>query len=452
MSIPYRILPESIVGKIKNRDWNSLRAVNWPEFDLCSSELADSFETLDQDGQAAFFEVVPEMLAAAVLSRLSPHVRLPFFASLDDSSQSSLLRHMHPDDRFEFIQEISDAEGRDVIALLPPIERKEAENLLQFPPNSAGRMMTPDFMIIREDWSIQDVLNHLRQNGEDRETLSTLYVCDKRGVLLDALSLNRIVLTDPKASVRDIMDYTVLAIHPREDRELAVELMQKYDRLALPLVDELHRIIGIVTIDDIMDIARDEVTEDFHLQAGVKPLSQGYWDVRIGALLKSRLPWLAVLIAVNLLSSGIISSYEETLTLYVGLAFFIPLLIDAGGNSGSQAAMMMIRALSTGDIRADQWKRILLRELLCGVLIGIVLGLMGGTLGFLRGGPDLALVLFVSLLLILIVTNLTGVLLPFALSALKLDPAMASGPLITTVADAAGLLIYFRTASFFLGI
>lgn len=325
-------------------------------------------------------------------------------------------------------------------------------DVLHYPAESVGSKMTSDYMSISEDWTIQEVLEYIRKNGEDREALSTLYVSDHRNVLQDGVSLKSIVLADPESTVQDLMDYIVLTIHPEEDREIAVQLMQKYDLLILPVVDEQFRMLGIVTIDDIMDIARDEATEDFHLQAAVKPLGKGYWDTRIGELLKSRLPWLAILIALNLISSGIIASFEESLALYVGLAFFIPLLIDTGGNTGSQSAMMMIRALSTGDVVAEEWSKIVFRELICGILIGFVLGIMGGFLAYFRGGLDLAFVLFFSLFFILIITNLTGVILPFIFSALKVDPALASGPLITTVADAAGLFLYFQIARFFLRI
>lgn len=448
----YRVLSASVLNAVNERDWESLQSRQWPDFDLCSAELAELFEELSVPDRKSLFLILPDDLKTAAFSQMSEHYKIPFYNTLEDDWKTYLIRHLDPDDLSEFIQEMDFSEAENVMNLLTSDEKEDAETLLHYPSDSIGRMMTPDFMSVREDWTVKKVFDHLRNNGEDRETLSTLYVCDDRGVLLDAISLNKLVLSDLNSYVRDLMDFTVLTVQPDEDRELAVELMQKYDRLALPVVDDQNRILGIVTIDDIMDIASDEVTEDFHLQAALKPLGHSYWDIRISGLLKSRLPWLTVLIAINLVSSGIIASFEESLTLYVGLAFFIPLLIDAGGNSGSQAAMMMIRALSTGDIKAEQWKRILVRELICGVLIGLVLGLMGAALGYFRGGIDLALVLFFSLLVILILTNLTGVILPFTLSALKLDPAVASGPLITTVADAVGLLVYFQIARIFLRI
>lgn len=452
MKNQYRILKASVLRSIEAKDWESLLNTDWPDYELCSSEIADTFDYLNSQEQTDFFLVLPGKLKTEVLSQLTPHIRDSFFISLKKEIKAEVLNHMDPDDLSEFIQELGGPGADEMMNLLLPHEKGEAEELLHYPLESVGRMMTPDYMSIREDWTIQEVLEYIRSCGEDRETLSTLYVCDKQDVLLDAISLNSIVLAAPESAVHDLMDFTVLTIMPEDDRELAVKLMQKYDRLVLPVVDKQSRLLGIVTIDDVMDIARDEATEDFHLQAALKPLGKGYWDTRISGLLKSRLPWLTVLVVLNLVSSGIIASFEESLALYIGLAFFIPLLIDTGGNSGSQSAMMMIRALSTGDVKADQWGKIVLRELVCGIFIGLVLGLMGALLAYFRGGMDLALVLFISLFLILIITNLTGVVLPFILSALKIDPAVASGPLITTVSDAAGLLIYFQTARFFLRI
>ena len=437
---------------IEERDWNKLEKVEWPDYELCSYELAEQFEDLKPEEGNEFFRNLPEKLQIRVFADMTAHTRIPVFDTFNRTEKVRLLNKLDPDDLSEFIQEFDETDAREVMSLLKPEEKEETEDLLHYPPESVGRMMTPDYMAIREAWTVEEVFSHLRKKGDDRETLSTLYVCDENGVLLDALSLNRIVLAPLDTVVHDLMDETVLTITPEEDRELAVELMQQYDRLVLPVVNHDKQLLGIVTIDDIMDIARDEATEDFQLQAAVAPLGKGYWDTRLSGLLKSRLPWLGVLIVVNLLSSGIIAAFEDSLALYVGLAFFIPLLIDAGGNSGSQSAMMMIRALSTGDVRADQWGRIFFRELICGAMIGLTLGLMAAVLGYFRGGPELALVLFVSLFLILIVTNLTGVVLPFVLTVLKIDPAVASGPLITTVSDALGLLIYFNVAVMVLGI
>ncbi|MDC7241522.1 MAG: magnesium transporter [Spirochaetales bacterium] len=448
----YRILPESVLQIIEDREWSKLKKVEWPDYELCSSELAEHFEDLKGEDCQELFSRLPEKLKIRVFADMTAHNRLPVFETLKRNEKVRLLNNLDPDDLSEFIQEYDEADAQDIMTLLRPEEKEETEDLLQYPPESVGRMMTPDYMSIQKDWTVEEVFDHLRKKGEDRETLSTLYVCDEKGALMDALSLNKIVLAPLKTRVSDLMDETVLTITPEEDREVAVELMQQYDRLVLPVVDEGKHLLGIVTIDDIMDIAQDEATEDFQLQAAVSPLGKGYWDTKLSGLLKSRLPWLGVLIIVNLLSSGIIAAFEESLAIYVGLAFFIPLLIDAGGNSGSQSAMMMIRALSTGDVKADQWARIFFRELICGAMIGLTLGLMGAALGYFRGGSELALVLFLSLFLILIVTNLTGVVLPFILTVVKVDPAVASGPLITTVSDALGLLIYFNVAVMVLGI
>jgi len=229
-------------------------------------------------------------------------------------------------------------------------------------------------------------------------------------------------------------------------------MMHRYDLVALPVVDSDGVLIGLVTVDDVLGVAEEEATEDFYRSSAIAPVRGGYWEASVALLYRSRIGWLVALVLVNLLSSGVIAAYEEMLVTYVTLAFFIPLLIDTGGNAGAQSATIMIRAISLGEVRLDQWSRAFLKEAALGLLIGVTLGLLGLVLGLFRGGIAIGLVVMITMIAMLLLTNLLGVLLPFLLIRFGRDPAIASGPLITSVADAVGLLVYFWVASLILNV
>jgi len=311
--------------------------------------------------------------------------------------------------------------------------------------------MTPDYLAVRPDWTVDQALEHVRRRGRESETANVVYVVDPQWRLLDDLPLRRLVMAEPDQRVSEVMDHTVVRLDAREDREEAVRKMQRYDRVALPVVDSSGVLVGIVTIDDVFDVAEEEVTEDFHRAGAMLPLRASYWETTKAVLFRARIGWLAALVLVNLVSSGVIAAYEEVLEAVVALAFFIPLIIDTGGNAGSQSATMMIRALSTGDVKPSQWLRAVRRELVIGLAIGGTLGTLGMLLGVFRGGFEVGLVVLLTMVTMLVLTNLVGVVLPFVLTRLRLDPAIASGPLITSIADAVGLFIYFSIAVWVLG-
>ena len=338
-----------------------------------------------------------------------------------------------------------------LLDLLEPEDLAEARTLLGYLEASVGRLMTPDYLAVKPDWSVGQALEHIRKRAKVSETADVIYVVDARWHLLDDISLRRFVMADPSQRVEDIMDHTVVRVDARDDREEAVRTMQRYDRVALPVVDSGGVLVGIVTIDDVFDVAQEEATEDFHRSGAMLPLRTSYWETTKRVLYRARIGWLAALVLVNLVSSGVIAAYEEVLEAVVALAFFIPLIIDTGGNAGSQSATMMIRAISTGDVKPAQWFRVFTRELVVGIAIGVTLGILGMFLGFFRGGFEVGIVVLLTMVTMLVLTNLVGVVLPIVLTRLKLDPAFASGPLITSIADAVGLIIYFSFAVWVLG-
>lgn len=446
------ILSDEVQALIERRDWQALARTRyaWPDPEIVAPELVDTLIELEPQDKALFFRALPRDLAVEVFSYLDPETADKLLMDLTDGETRRLISEMSPDDRTALLEELPGQATQRLLNMLSPEDLKEARELLGYPSESVGRIMTPDYVKVQREWTVGQALEHIRKVGYDSESLSMIYVTDKRGKLVDGLPLQRFILHAPDTPLSEIMDDSFVCLSATDDQEVAVDVMRRYNRLMLPVIDTAGVLIGAVTIDDVMDISFEETTEDFHLQAAVTPLKTSYWDSSPWSLFRSRIGWLAILVVVNLLSSGVIAAFEETLEAVVVLAFFIPLIIDTGGNAGSQSATLMIRALSTGEVRMNQWFRVFMKELLIGVGIGLVLGAMGFGLGWWRGGADIGLVVFLTMTAILVVTNLVGMILPFVLGKVRADPAVASGPLITSIADALGLFIYFSFAAIIL--
>jgi magnesium transporter len=385
-----------------------------------------------------------------VFSHLEPADQEELIEALTDQETRSLLADLAPDDRTELLEELPGEVTRRLLNLLSPEDLAEARLLLGYPEESVGRIMTPDYIAVRPDWTAGQALDHIRRHGRDSETINRIYVTDREWRLIDDLPLRRIILASPNRAIEELMDHSFASVEASEDREEAVRIIQRYDQVALPVVDVDGILVGIVTVDDLLDVAEEEATEDFHRFASVEPLRVGYWDATLWMLYRTRVWWLAALVVVNLISAEVMAAFEETLAAMVTLAFFVPMVIATGGNAGTQSATIMIRAIATGDVEMGEWWRAFLREALVGVVLGVSIGVLGMLLGIFRGGWELGLIIFLTISIILLVTNLLGVLLPFVFARFKLDPAAASGPLVTTIADVIGLTIYFSIATWIL--
>jgi len=449
----FTVLPPEIESLIRDKRWGALaRYRPWPETETIAPELADALLKLNPADRALLFRALPKEIAAEVFSYLEGEPRDALLRQLTDHETRQLLDEMNPDDRASLLGELPGQVTQQLLNLLSPADLHEVRKLLGYPEESVGRLMTPDYLAVRPEWSIDQALKHIRTFGHESETADIIYVTDARWRLLDDLPLQRLVMTAPDKLVQDIMDNTYVALRTSDNREQAVRMMQRYDRVALPVVDSDGVLVGIVTVDDVLDVAEAEATEDFHKVAAITPLRMSYWEASKTFLFRARIGWLVGLVLVNLISSGIIATFEEVLAASMALAFFIPLIIDTGGNAGAQSATLMIRAISLGDVKLNQWARAFTKELAIGISIGLTIGLMGLVLGLFRGGFEIGLVVMLTMIVMLVITNLIGLSLPFILTRFGLDPALASGPLITSVADAAGLLIYFNIAVWVLGI
>ena len=320
--------------------------------------------------------------------------------------------------------------------------------------------MTPDYIAIKPVWTIEEALKYIRENAEDSETLNIVYVIDDRNKLLDDIKIKEFILASPDKKVTDLMDDNYVTLNVTDDQEEAVEVFKKYDRIALPVVDKFGVLIGIVTVDDVLDVAEEEATEDIHKLAAVEALEEPYPTIPLFEMVKKRVVWLAILFIAQILTAIVLDYFENEITKAVVLSIFIPLIISSGGNSGSQAATLVIRAMAVGEITLADWWRIMHREILSGLMIGLILGLLGFfQVAFLANFSAaigahwvlLGITISLSIIGIVIWGTLSGSMLPFILKRLGADPATSSAPLVTTIVDIAGIIIYFTVAIIILG-
>ena len=439
-----------LVEFISKKKWTALKE---RLVDVPAPVIPEVLFIAEKHDRVLIFRSLTRQKSAEVFSILEPEQQDSLLRDLTDVETRQLLSNLPPDDRTALLEELPAPMTRQLFGLLSTEDLQEARQLLGYPEESVGRLMTPDYVAVYPDWTVAKALDHIRSKGKDSETINVVYVVDSTGKLLDDIRLRRIILSDPDKKIEELMDKSFASLSAFEDREKAVKMMQDYDLLALPVIDSDGELIGIVTFDDVMDVAEEEATEDIQKSASVAPLKMSYHRAGIFNLYNKRAGWLIILVLLNLVSAGVIAAFEEQLAQTIVLLFFIPILIGTGGNAGAQAATLVIRALVTGDIKLDQWVQTIGKEILVGLLLGVTLGLLGGCLGLLRGDFNwsISLVVGLSMLSIVIVGNLVGMTLPFILAKVKIDPAVASGPLITTIADATGLLIYFSIASVIIG-
>ncbi len=441
-------LKDEIAGLVEHQQWDEIRRVSR---DSPPAELADVLSEIEGTERVLFFRSMAKEQAREVFSHLSRTLREELLQELTDEEMRGGLADMDPDDRTRILTELPGPVVQRLLNILPPGELDEARQLLGYPEESVGRLMTPDYFMIRPDWTVGRSLEHIRRRGTEYETVNTVYIVDGTGKLLDVLALRRLLMSDPETPIRDLVRGPVIQLNATDDREAAVTAMSRYDLSVLPVVDDAGHMLGIVTYDDVMDVAEEEVTEDFHKMAPIGLMKVGLKEAGIALLWRARVGWLLVLVFMNIFSCAGIQFFEDTLAATLSLAFFLPLLINSGGNAGSQAATLMVRALATGDVRARDWMRLLAKEVAVALALGLTMALGVAAIAAIRA-PEVLVVVSITMVCVVLVGSLIGTLLPFVLTRFGLDPATASAPLITSLADIAGVLIYFSIATWVLGV
>ena len=418
-------------------------------------EVADELARLDPADRAIPFRLLPKDRALEVFEALDPIHQQELLEGMRETSVLQLFEDMDPDDRARLVDEMPAKVAKRLLAGLSPHERALTATLLGYPENSAGRVMSPEVANLKANQSVGEALDRLRRVGEAAETIYALPVTDDQRRLVGALGLRDLVLADPSAKVGDLMDTDVYSAHVDEDQEAVARLIQEADLLALPIVDAEKRLVGIVTVDDAMQILEEEQTEDVARAGGAEPLAHPYLSVSLFGLARSRIVWLLVLIVAATLTVNVLAYFEDELATVVALAMFIPLVIGTGGNTGAQAATTVTRALAVGEVRGSDVARVVLREARVGLLLGAMLAVIAFVpamifVNILSVQPELArqIALVVSLTLLVVCTLATtiGALLPLLARRVGVDPAVMSAPFITTLVDASGLVVYFVVA------
>jgi magnesium transporter len=453
-----KILEPEIKGLIDARNFGALREVfrEWPPADV-----AEVILDIPEDEQVIIFRVLPHALAADVFEYLDLDAQQKLLRAMAHEQVVGILNEMSPDDRTALLEELPSAAARQLIRLLTPEERHVAQSLLGYPEGSVGRLMTPDFIAVRDEWTVQQVLDYIREYGHDSETLNVIYVVDDRGKLIDDLRMREFLLRPLEAKVSEIRDQTFVALRVNDSQEEALNAFRKYDRVALPVIDSNQVLVGIVTIDDMLDVAEAEATEDIQKFGGMEALEEPYMRIPLWRMVRKRAGWLVVLFLGEMLTATAMANYQDEIAKAVVLALFLPLIISSGGNSGSQASTLIIRAMALGELRLRDWWRVASREIRAGFSLGAILGAIGTArvaIWSIVGDhylhrqlygphwPLVALTVGASLVGVVLWGSLSGSMLPFILRRFGADPATSSAPFVATLVDVTGLIIYFSIA------
>ena len=442
---------------IREKNWDALRDV-LSDFD--PSDIAEILISIPDEDDVAIFRLLPRELAGQVFAYLPPDHQENLLRCLSHEQMRAVLQGMTPDDQARLLEELPAAVTRRLLETLTPHELQAARDLLGYPPHTAGRYMTPQYVALRPDMTARAALEHVRRTGHGKETLNILYVVDANGKLLEELRLGALVLADPETKVSEMEHRPLVSVPAATDREEVLRAFKKYDRAALPVTDKNGHILGILTADDVLDVAEQEATEDIQKIGGMEALDAPYLDVSYFQMLWKRGGWLSVLFLGEMLTATAMGYFEKEIEKAAVLALFIPLIISSGGNSGSQASTLVVRSLALTELRLRDWWRVFVRELRSGVSLGVWLGFIGflriwiwQSLGWYDYGGHyflIGLTVWVSLIGVVCFGSLMGSMLPFLLRRVGFDPATCSAPFVATLVDVSGLLIYFIAAALIL--
>ncbi|MBK1672581.1 magnesium transporter [Ectothiorhodospira shaposhnikovii] len=435
---------EPFFEQMRRRDWESLKTML---ASLQNQDVAALSQALPAEDWVPLIRLLPRDRMADVFSYLSLEQQARILAELGDDENARLLTASSYDDVAELLEHLPESESSRLMALLPKPRRRVVKGLLNYPPDSAGRLMTPGFVAVRPDWTLEAALAYLRDHFSQGETVNVVFVTEADGHLLGAIKLKDLLFGPPRRRVDSLLKEAVVRVQAQADQEEAARLIRHYDLEVLPVVDEREVLVGIITVDDALDVVEEETTEDFLRMGSVGTIAPGLKDAAMSLLYRKRVGWLVILVFVNLFSGAAIAVFETAIEAVVALVFFLPLVIATGGNAGSQASTLMVRALATGDVQLRDWLGLWGKELFVSVALGLTLGLAVWGAGIWLGGPDVGLAVAVAMVLVVIFGSMIGMLLPVILTRLKLDPATASAPLITSIADVGGILVYFSVAT-----
>lgn len=396
--------------------------------------------------------LLPEAQRGPTFGYLEAEQQRDIASKMTDEELGKLAASMDADERADLFHLLEPARQPAVLRQLSQRDRDDLRKLASYEEGTAGAVMTSEYVAIQADIDVAEALSLLRASAPDAETIYQIYCVDAHGRLMGVVSLRQLILAAPHLPVADLMVKDAVFLNTDTPQEEVSRQIAHYDLLALPVIDENERLVGIVTYDDAMDVAEEEATEDMHKGVSVGKLEGSLRTVSLFELYRKRVVWLVLLVFANIFSGAGIAYFEETIEAYIALVFFLPLLVDSGGNAGSQAATLMVRGMATGDVRSRDWVKLLGREVGVALGLGLTMALAVSVVGIFRAGTEIALVVALSMVLIVMIGSLIGMILPFILQRFNVDPATASAPLVTSIADASGVLIYFALATAILGL
>jgi len=418
-----------------------------------AADLADFIEAHPEaDVGIRLLDALPKEQGGKVLGYIGPNTQTLIAQQLPTRSLTELVTAMPSDERADFFQLLDEQRQHSLFQSLASKEREDLRRLASFEEGTAGALMSSDYAMINTGVTASAAIDLLRKTAPDKETIYHAYVVDENHTLLGAVSLRNLITATPSASVNDLIATGLVTAKTDTPQEEVARLISRYDLLALPIVDHDNRLVGIVTYDDAMDAAEAEATEDMHKGATVGKLTGTLRDASPFSLYRSRVQWLVILVFANIFTGAGIAYFEGIISEHIALLFFMPLLVASAGNAGAQSATLMVRGMATGDVTVKDWGRLLGKETLVATGLGLTMAVAVMVVGLLRAGPEIATVVAVTMIVVVMVGSLIGMLLPFLLDKLKFDPATASTPLITTIADVSGVLIYFSIATALLDI
>lgn len=441
--------PEEIAQLINEGQLNELRALL---SDIHPADIASLMDELPSEQAVILFELLSLDTASEVLDETGAIVRQELVEKVDDERLADLLDNLPVDDVVEFLEDLPDDVSERLIGLMEPEEAAEVQEILAYEEDTAGRLMTTDVIALRRQWTVNETLDYLR-SLEEPETLHYLYVVDREDKLLGVVPLRALIMAPPDATIASIMTEQIVSVPVTADQEELAEMVSRYDFVAIPVTDAQGRLVGVVTVDDVLDIFEEEVTEDIQRLGGSEPLDQPYFSASLFEIVKKRIGWLLLLFLASTLSGEVLRFFQSELDTVVALTLFITLIIGTGGNAGSQTVATIIRAITLDEVRMSNMWQAWRREVSAGLILGLVMGLVGVGRALLWGtGYEVALVVALTLPAVVIWSNTAATVIPIVADRINIDPAVISGPMITTLVDATGLLIYFSLAKLILDV
>ena len=439
-------LVEQLQELLSSRQYTQLRQTI---SDMNTSDVASAMSEMEQEDSLKMFRILPKDMAADVFADLEIDVQQYIIRSMSDREASNIIENLMADDATDILEEMPANVVKRILANASPETRADINHLLQYPEDSAGSIMTVEYVDLREDMTVADAIERIRKKGVDSETINICYVVTKQKVLVGTVALRYLLIMKPDEIIGDIMNTNVISIGTMTDQEEAARMFQKYGFTAMPVVDNESRMVGIITIDDVVDIMEEEATEDIEKMAAIVPSDKPYPKVGIFETYKNRIPWLLFLMISATFTGAIITGFEDALSAYVILTAYIPMLMDTGGNAGSQASVSIIRGLSLKEIEFEDLFKIIWKEIRVAVLCGLTLGVANfiKLLILDKLAIPVAAVICLTLVIVVLIAKLVGCCLPMLAYRVGFDPAVMASPFITTIVDALSLLVYFNIAT-----